>query len=328
MGAAPQQASPDQRVADFRKIFSRAETEVARVIVGHREVVRKMLTALFCGVHILIEGVPGLGKTLMVKATAETLGLSFKRIQFTPDLMPSDIVGTQVLAESDGRREFNFKAGPIFAHIVLGDEINRATPKTQSAVLEAMEEHQVTLFGTTYTLAPPFFVLATQNPIELEGTYPLPEAQMDRFLFKVVMGSPKPEELREILKRTTAATSYQIQPVFDPEVAPAFIERLKLLVREVMVAEPLERYIIAIISACTPGGAGMLPEITQYVRFGPSPRGAQALILCAKVNALLDGRVSVSYDDIDDAIIPALRHRLLRNFQAEAENVTTESILE
>src|SRR5208337_4615421 len=245
------EASPEQRVAEFREVFTEAEAEVGRVIVGHQAVVRKVLTALFCGGHVLIEGVPGLGKTLMVKTASEALGLSFKRIQFTPDLMPSDITGTQFLNEVDGRRQFEFKAGPIFAHIVLGDEINRATPKTQSAVLEAMEEHQVTIFGTTYTLVPPFFVLATQNPIELEGTYPLPEAQMDRFLFKVVMGSPKPEELREILKRTTAATSYQIQPIFDPAAAPAFIERLKLLVREVMVAEPLERYIIAIISACT-----------------------------------------------------------------------------
>src|SRR5271154_2142951 len=213
MGAAPQQASPDQRVADFRKIFSRAESEVARVIVGHREIVRKLLTALFCGGHVLIEGVPGLGKTLMCKTAADALGLSFKRIQFTPDLMPSDIVGTQVLTENDGRREFQFKPGPIFAHMVLGDEINRATPKTQSAVLEAMEERQVTVFGTTYPLDPPFMVLATQNPIELEGTYPLPEAQMDRFLFKVVMGSPRPEELREILHRTTGATNYKVQAI-------------------------------------------------------------------------------------------------------------------
>ena len=328
MGAAPQLLTPAQRLNEFRQTFSQAEAEVGRVIVGHQAVIRKMLTALFCGGHVLIEGVPGLGKTLMVKAASEALGLSFKRIQFTPDLMPSDIIGTQILTETDGRREFQFKQGPIFAHMVLGDEINRATPKTQSAVLEAMEEHQVTVFGVTYPLAPPFFVLATQNPIELEGTYPLPEAQMDRFLFKVVINSPKPEELREILKRTTAATSYKIQPICDPGSAPASIERLKLLVREVMVAEPLERYIISIISACTPGGSGMLPEVTQYIRFGPSPRGAQALILSAKVNALLDGRVTVSYEDIDDAIIPALRHRLLRNFQAEAENVTTESILE
>ncbi len=329
MGAAPQQQiSPVDRVAEFRRSFARAEAEVAKVIVGYREVIRKLLTALLAGGHVLIEGVPGLGKTLLVKTAAETLGLSFKRIQFTPDLMPSDIVGTQVLTETDGRREFSFKAGPIFAHVVLGDEVNRATPKTQSAVLEAMEERQVTVFGTTYILEPPFFVLATQNPIELEGTYPLPEAQMDRFLFKVVMGPPKPEELREILKRTTGATTYYPQPIFEPRQASAKTEELKLLVREVMVAEPLERYIISIIGAVTPGGAGVLPEVSQYLRFGPSPRGAQALILCAKVNALLDGRPSVSYDDVNDAIVPSLRHRLLRNFQAEAENVTSESILE
>jgi MoxR-like ATPase len=330
MGAAPQQQqiSANERVAEFRKTFARAEAEVGRVIVGHKEVIRKVLTALFAGGHVLIEGVPGLGKTLMVKTAAEALGLSFKRIQFTPDLMPSDIVGTQILTETDGRREFNFKAGPIFAHVVLGDEINRATPKTQSAVLEAMEERQVTVFGTTYKLDPPFFVLATQNPIELEGTYPLPEAQMDRFLFKVVMGSPKPEELREILNRTTGATDYQPVSIFDAGRASGKIEELKTLVREVMVAEPLERYIISMIGACTPGGPGAVPEVSQYLRFGPSPRGAQSLILCAKVNALLDGRVSVSYDDVNDAILPSLRHRLLRNFQAEAENVSAEAILE
>src|SRR5215472_11812811 len=226
MGAAPQ-LSPDQRVAQFRQAFAKAENEVGRVIVGHQDAVRKLLTVLFCGGHILIEGVPGLGKTLMVKTAAEALGLSFKRIQFTPDLMPADIIGTQVLTESDGRREFQFKAGPIFAHMVLGDEINRATPKTQSAVLEAMEEHQVTVFGTTYLLDPPYIVLATQNPIELEGTYPLPEAQMDRFIFKVVMGSPKPEELREILGRTTGATSAKSAPIFEPRVAPQSIEALK-----------------------------------------------------------------------------------------------------
>jgi MoxR-like ATPase len=329
MGAAPkEQISAVDRVAEFRRTFAGAESEVSKVIVGHREVIRKLLTALLAGGHVLIEGVPGLGKTLLVKTAAEALGLSFKRIQFTPDLMPSDIIGTQVLTETDGRREFSFKAGPIFAHVVLGDEINRATPKTQSAVLEAMEEHQVTVFGTTYLLEPPFFVLATQNPIELEGTYPLPEAQMDRFIFKIVMGAPKPDELREILNRTTGAATYRPQPIFELEEAPAKIEELKLLVREVMVAEPLERYVISIIASVTPGGPGTLPEVSQYLRFGPSPRGAQALILCAKVNALLDGRVSLSFDDVNDAIVPSLRHRLLRNFQAEAENVTPEAILE
>ncbi|HVB82606.1 MAG TPA: AAA family ATPase [Candidatus Binataceae bacterium] len=327
MGAAPQ-ITPTERVAEFRRTFARAEAEVGKVIVGHQDVIRKTLTALFAGGHVLIEGVPGLGKTLMCKAASDALGLSFKRIQFTPDLMPSDIIGTQVLTEADGRREFHFKPGPIFAHVVLGDEINRATPKTQSAVLEAMEERQVTVFGITYPLEPPFMVLATQNPIELEGTYPLPEAQMDRFLFKVVMGSPKPEELREILNRTTGATMHSAQPIFPVTSAPVAIEQLKVLVREVMVAEPIERYVIGIIGACTPNGPGATPEVSQYLRFGPSPRGAQALILCAKVNALLDGRVSVSYEDVTDAVAPALRHRLLRNFQAEAENVTTDSILD
>jgi MoxR-like ATPase len=327
MGAAPKQ-SPDQRVAEFQRVFARAEEEVGKVIVGHLEVVRKLLTALFAGGHILIEGVPGLGKTLMVKTASEVLGLSFKRIQFTPDLMPADIIGTQVLTESNGRREFVFKPGPIFAHMVLGDEINRATPKTQSAVLEAMEERQVTVFGETYRLDPPYIVLATQNPIELEGTYPLPEAQMDRFLFKVVIVSPKPDELREIMHRTTGAQTYKVQPNFNSVDAPIRIEELKQLVREVMVSEPVERYIISIIIACTPNSPGASPEITQYLRFGPSPRGAQALILGGKVNALLAGRVSVSYEDVDDTVLSALRHRLLRNFQAEAENVSTEQLLE
>jgi MoxR-like ATPase len=327
MGAAPQ-ASPDQRIAEFRRVFQRAEQEVSRVIVGHQEVIRKLLTALFCGGHVLIEGVPGLGKTLMCKAASDALGLIFKRVQFTPDLMPSDIIGTQVLTEQDGQREFQFKPGPIFAHMVLGDEVNRATPKTQSALLEAMEERQVTVFGVTYKLEAPYIVLATQNPIELEGTYPLPEAQMDRFLFKVIMNMPKPEELREILNRTTGAEARKSESIFDRRSAPQAIESLKALVREVMVAEALERYVIAIVGGCTPNTPGAIPEVSQYLRFGPSPRGAQAMILCAKVNALLDGRVSVGYDDVDDAIVPSLRHRLLRNFQAEAENVTTESILE
>src|SRR5271170_7710542 len=223
MGAAPKQ-SPDQRLAEFREVFARAEEEIGRVIVGHREAIRNLLTALFAGGHILIEGVPGLGKTLLVKTASEVLGLSFKRIQFTPDLMPADITGTQMLTEVNGHREFVFKPGPIFAHMVLGDEINRATPKTQSAVLEAMEERQVTVFGETYRLEPPYIVLATQNPIELEGTYPLPEAQMDRFLFKVVIGSPKPDELREILQRTTGASLHKIKPALDPGTAAQKIE--------------------------------------------------------------------------------------------------------
>ena len=319
----------EQRVQEFVAEFQTLRGEIRKVIVGHADVVAHVLIGLFAGGHVLLEGVPGLGKTLLIKTLSESLDLSFSRIQFTPDLMPGDIMGTNMILEDEaGRKHFEFQRGPIFAHILLADEVNRATPKTQSALLEGMQEGAVTSSGTAHPLPQPFFVLATQNPIEMEGTYPLPEAQMDRFLFKVVMGPPKPEELREILNRTTGAATYTVQSIFDRAHAADKIEELKMLVREVMVAEPVERYIIGIVSACTPGGPGAIPEVSQYLRFGPSPRGAQALILCAKVNALLDGRVSVSYDDVNDAIVPALRHRLLRNFQSEAENVTPESILE
>ena len=308
------------------RLGTHIRTELSKVIVGQREVIDQLLIVLVCGGHALLEGVPGLAKTLTVKTLARICGLGFQRVQCTADLMPADVIGTNVfnLATSS----FSLHRGPIFTDLLLVDEINRTTARTQAALLEAMEERQVTVFGTTYLLEPPFLVLATQNPIELEGTYPLPEAQMDRFLFKVVIGAPKPDELREILNRTTGAMTYHPQSIFEPRHAPAKIEELKLLVREVMVAEPLERYIISIIGAVTPGGPGALPDVSQYLRFGPSPRGAQALILCAKVNALLDGRASVSYDDVNDAIVPSLRHRLLRNFQAEAENVAPESILE
>jgi MoxR-like ATPase len=323
-------ADLQKRVERFHAARENILAQVRNVIVGQDEVLDQILTALFVGGHCLITGLPGTAKTLMVRTIAQTLGLVFKRIQFTPDLMPSDITGTDIIEEdpTTGHRRWTFVHGPIFANILLADEVNRTPPKTQSALLEAMQELSCTVRGNNYLLPSPFFVLATQNPIELEGTYPLPEAQMDRFIFKVVMGSPKPDELREILNRTTGTTQSKIQPIFEPVRAPAAIENLKALVREVMVAEPLERYIIGVIGGCTPGGPGAIPEVSQYLRFGPSPRGAQALILCAKVNALLAGRVSVSYDDIDDAIVPCLRHRLLLNFQAEAESVSSESILE
>jgi MoxR-like ATPase len=321
--------TPEERVQQFRQIFSAIEKEVGQVIVGQRDPVRKMLIAFFAGGHILIEGVPGLGKTLTVKSISEALGLSFKRIQFTPDLMPSDIVGTQILAESDHQRYFEFKKGPIFANIILADEINRATPKAQSAVLEAMEEQQVTVFGETHKLTPPFFILATQNPLELEGTYPLPEAQMDRFFFKVVIHAPSPEELKVILNRTTYVTRYQIKEVLPLAKAPHIVEAMKALVREVFLAPPLEDYLVRFVTAATPGSrTASFPEVNEYFRFGPSPRGAQALTLGAKVNALLDGRVNVSYEDIADVVLPALRHRCLLNFQAEAENVMSDQILE
>jgi MoxR-like ATPase len=313
----------------FQATFKRLESEVRKVIVGHDDVIRKVLIAFFAGGHVLLEGVPGLGKTLLVKSLSRALGITFKRIQFTPDLMPSDIVGTEVLAESNGRREFQFKQGPIFAHVVLADEINRATPKTQSAVLEAMEEHQVTVFGESHTLESPFIVLATQNPIELEGTYPLPEAQLDRFFFKLMVFPPSPPELREILKRTTGADTGEISQVL-PEDGGQVVNEMKQLLRQVLIAPPIEDYVVRLVHATQPSaqnGVASKSAVKQYIRFGSSPRGAQAVILGAKGNALAEGRVHVSYEDVEKIIFSALRHRIILNFQAEAENVTADQIL-
>jgi MoxR-like ATPase len=313
----------------FQEVFKRLETEVRKVIVGHDDVIRKVLIAFFAGGHVLLEGVPGLGKTLLVKSLSHALGVSFKRIQFTPDLMPSDIVGTEVLTEASGRREFQFKKGPIFAHVVLADEINRATPKTQSAVLEAMEEKQVTVFGESHLLESPFIVLATQNPIELEGTYPLPEAQLDRFFFKLMVASPSPAELREILKRTTGIETGDSETVL-PNDSGQLLNEMQQLLRQVLIAPPIEDYVVRIVHASQPGssnGNTSGSPVKQYLRFGSSPRGAQAMILGAKGNALADGRVHVSYEDVEKVIYPALRHRIILNFQAEAENVNTDQIL-
>ncbi len=313
----------------YRELFSLLETEVKKIIVGHADVIRKVLIVFFAGGHVLLEGVPGLGKTLLIKSLSRALGLSFKRVQFTPDLMPSDITGTQVLTEHDGRREFQFKQGPIFAQVILADEINRATPKTQSAVLEAMEERQVTVFGETYPLESPFMVLATQNPIELEGTYPLPEAQLDRFFFKLLVSSPSPEELGEILHRTTGEGFQEAGQVLANNGVEVVAE-MKHLLRQVIIAPSLEDYVVRLVHATHPTakkGDGAVPEVREYLRFGSSPRGAQAIILGAKGNALAEGRVHVSYEDIETVIYPALRHRLILNFQAEAENVGTDQIL-
>jgi MoxR-like ATPase len=297
--------------------------------VGHDDLIRKILIAFFAGGHVLLEGVPGLGKTLLVKSLSKALGMSFKRIQFTPDLMPSDIVGTEVLSENSGRREFQFKRGPIFAHVVLADEINRATPKTQSAVLEAMEEKQVTVFGDSHILESPFIVLATQNPIELEGTYPLPEAQLDRFFFKLLVTSPAPAELKEILKRTTGMITSEISKVL-PEDGGKLVGEMQQLLRQVMIAPPIEDYVVRLVHATQPDGAnGGSPRtaVKQYIRFGSSPRGAQAVILGAKGNALAENRVHVSYEDVERVVYPALRHRIILNFQAEAENITTDQVI-
>jgi len=314
---------------NFQELFHRLESEVSKVIVGHDDVIRKVLIAFFAGGHVLLEGVPGLGKTLLVKSLSQVLGMSFKRIQFTPDLMPSDIVGTQVLAESDGRREFQFKKGPIFAHVVLADEINRATPKTQSAVLEAMEEKQVTVFGESYALESPFMVLATQNPIELEGTYPLPEAQLDRFFFKLLVTPPSPVDLKEILQRTTGAESAGVSRLLSDDDS-RLIGGMKQLLRQVLIAPPIEDYVVRLVHATQPGSNNGSPAespVKQYLRFGSSPRGAQSVILGAKGNALAEGRVHVSYEDVEKVVYPALRHRIILNFQAEAENVNADQIL-
>jgi MoxR-like ATPase len=260
---------------------------------------------------------------------ARTLGLSFKRIQFTPDLMPSDVTGTQVLTEDDsGRRTFVFKAGPVFANVVLADEINRATPKTQASLLEAMEERQVTVLNETHLLPRPFFVLATQNPVELEGTYPLPEAQLDRFLMKLLLVSPTETELKEVLLRTTGVNVPEAQPVIAPEDAAQQIEVMKRLVRYVVMSDPIYQVLVRMIGALTPTSEYATPLVKQYVRFGPGPRGAQAVVLCAKTAALLDKRINVSFDDIRAVLKPALRHRMILNFQAEADGVSADQIVD
>lgn len=318
-----------KQIQYFKDNFERIEGELGRVVVGMKDVVRGTLLAIFAGGHVLLEGVPGLGKTLLVKSIAKTLGLAFKRIQFTPDLMPSDITGTQMLAEgAHGERQFVFRPGPLFTNVVLADEINRATPKTQSALLEAMEERQITVLDETYQLAEPFFVLATQNPIELEGTYPLPEAQLDRFLIKLLVPAPEPSDLKEILSRTTGANIPAAAPIFREDEARDTIDWMRQLVRQVYVAEPLSEILVRMISALTPGSKYATGKTKQYVRFGPGPRGAQSIMMSAKVHALLDGRMNLAFDDIKAAIIPALRHRLILNFQAEADEITADEIIQ
>ena len=316
------------RPEQFSKTVGALRDELHRVIVGQDEVIERLLVAFFAGGHVLLEGVPGLGKTLLAKSFAQALGLSFNRIQCTPDLMPADILGTQLVVDRDGRKVFEFSKGPVFTHILLADEINRATPKTQSALLEAMGEQQVTVSGTTFHLEEPFFVIATQNPIEMEGTFPLPEAQLDRFLFKVFVGYPSSEELSQIIRQTTSAQSVTVQPVLPASTAQAWILAARRLVREVLVASPIEAYIVKLVSATRPSEDGAPESLARrFLRYGASPRGAQAILLGAKVKALLNGRVNVSVEDVDGVVLPALSHRVILSFEAEADKRTAPDIL-
>jgi MoxR-like ATPase len=314
----------EEQIQTFRQAHAALRAELGKVIVGQDAVVEGTLIALFAGGHVLLEGVPGLGKTLLVRTLGEVLDLSFSRIQFTPDLMPADILGTNIVMEvPGGRREFQFQRGPIFAHLVLADEINRATPKTQSALLEAMQEHQVTAGGELRKLVEPFFVMATQNPIDQEGTYPLPEAQLDRFFFKILVGYPTAEELTEVLSRTTVGARAGVERVLSRE---ALLELMKL-VREVPVASHVKDYAVRLVMASHPKTDTASPIASQYLRFGSSPRGGQTLLLAGKVRALTDGRFNVSYDDIEAVAASAMRHRLILNFEAEAEGITTDHII-
>jgi MoxR-like ATPase len=311
---------------EFRKVFSSLQAELARVIIGQEEVIELLLVAFFAGGHVLLEGVPGLGKTLLAKSFAQLMGLSFKRIQCTPDLMPADILGTQLVVDQDGRKIFEFARGPVFTHILLADEINRATPKTQSALLEAMEEHQVSVAGATWRLEEPFFVIATQNPIEMEGTFPLPEAQLDRFLFKVVVGYPSDEALGRIIRQTTVVETASVTPALVADRAQGWIVGARHLVREVLVARPVEQYVIKFVGATRPGrGAASETPANRLLRYGASPRGAQAALMGAKVLALVNGRVNVSFEDVDRVLLPALNHRIILSFEAEADQRGTVS---
>jgi MoxR-like ATPase len=317
---AKEMSNVEEKCRDFRKKFDTLRKEIGKVIVGHEDIVDGVLVCLFCGGHVLLEGVPGLGKTLLVRTLSSVFSLEFRRIQFTPDLMPADIIGTNMVMEdpATGRRRFEYQPGPI-----LADEINRATPKTQSAMLEAMQEHSVTSGGQVRKLPEPFIVLATQNPIEQEGTYPLPEAQLDRFFFKLLVPYSNRQELRGIIDRTTTGADPQASAVLNAEQ----IMQAQELVKHVVVAEHVQDYAIRLVLATHPQGEFAAETTNRFVRFGSSPRGVQALVLSGKVRAMLDERYHVSFSDIEASVLPALRHRILLNFEGQAEGVTTDEVL-
>jgi MoxR-like ATPase len=313
----------DAAAAQFRTDMAALLEEIGKRIVGHRPIVEGVATALLAGGHVLLEGVPGLGKTLLVRTLADALDLTFSRIQFTPDLMPSDVTGTNMIVDASGSRRFEFQKGPIFANVVLADEINRATPKTQSALLEAMQEQAVTVGRQTLEVPSPFFVLATQNPIEMEGTYPLPEAQLDRFFFKLRVTAPSRDELHAILDRTTGSET----PVVRRVLTRDRLLEMRSLIRQVPVSRPIQDFAVRLVEASHPESSA-LPEVTKFVRYGSSPRGAQAILLGAKVMALRAGRFSPSFEDVRQVAPQALRHRILLNFEGEADGISTDQILE
>jgi MoxR-like ATPase len=317
--------APKETIERFGADLARVRAEVGKMIVGQHEILDGVLICLFAGGQVLLEGVPGLGKTMLVRTLADALDLQFSRVQFTPDLMPADILGTTVLTDDGkGGHRLEFRKGPIFANIVLADEVNRATPKTQSALLEVMQEHSVTIGTTTHRLEEPYFVLATQNPLEMEGTYPLPEAQLDRFMFKLEVGFPSRDELHAILDRTTGSEAPSVEPVLD---AKRILE-LRAVAREVPVAHHVKDYAIRILEATHPDRSAAPDMVRRFVRFGSSPRGVQAILLAAKLRALFDGRFSAGVEDVRWAVKPSLRHRIILNFEGEAEGVKSDAILD
>jgi MoxR-like ATPase len=325
MAEVATQPTTQMTPAEFVRVARAIEDEVAKVIVGQQEVVRGILTCVLAGGHALLEGVPGLGKTMLVRTLGQVLDLTFSRVQFTPDLMPADITGTNLIADdgSLGLRSFQFQPGPIFANLVLADEINRATPKTQSALLEAMQEHRVTVARTTHAIDLPFFVMATQNPIEMEGTYPLPEAQLDRFFFKLHVGFPSADELLEIAERTTTGHPPEVNSIADGPTVLSMLE----LARALPMARPVLSYAVRLVTNTHPDNPSSPESTRRFVRYGSSPRGLQSLVLGAKIRALLEGRFNVAYEDIRAVALPGLRHRIILSFEADAEGITTDRVI-